>query len=43
MTAELLPWSEPVLDRSTVVNQEGLDKVRQARAADCNKWKAMTV
>lgn len=32
-----------MLGRSTVINQEGLDKVRPALAADSNEWKATVV
>jgi hypothetical protein len=31
---------EPAFERSEVLNQEGLDKVRPALAADSNEWKA---
>ena len=34
--AECRPVLEPALDRSTVINREGLDKVRPALAADSN-------
>ena len=33
---------EPTLERSTVINQEGLAKVRPALDADSNVWKATT-
>jgi hypothetical protein len=42
-TAEPSPGPEPALERSTVINQEGLGKVRQALAADTNEWKATKV
>ena len=31
------------LERSMVINREGLDKVRRALAADSNEWKATTI
>ena len=34
---------EPALERSTVVNQEGVDKIRPALAANSNEWKAVVV
>ena len=34
---------EPALDLSMVINQERLDKVRPALAADSNEWKVTTV
>ena len=37
------PVFKPAIERSVVVNQEGLDKVRPALAADSNEWKATTV
>jgi hypothetical protein len=43
MPAEPSPGLEPALERSTVINQEGLGKVRQALAADTNEWKATKV
>ena len=33
----------PTLERSAVINQEGLDKVRHALAVDSNEWKATAV
>ena len=32
---------EPAVERSVVVNQEGLDKVRPALASESNEWVAM--
>ena len=32
---------EPALERSTVVNQEGVDKIRPALAANSNEWNTM--
>ena len=37
------PDLEPALEQSMVINQEGLDKVRHALAADSNEWKATAV
>ena len=34
---------EPMLGRSMLINQEGLDKVRHALAADSNEWRATAV
>ena len=34
---------EPALEQSTVINQEGLDKVRHALAADSSEGKAIAV
>ena len=42
-SAEFLPGLEPALGRSTVIIQEGLDKIWPALAVDSNEWKAMTV
>ena len=32
---------EPAIERSVVVNQEGMDKVRPTLAADSNEWTVM--
>ena len=31
---------EPALEQSTVINQEGLDKIRPVLASNSNEWKA---
>ena len=43
MVMEPSPRLEPVLDQSTMINQEGLSKVCPALAADSNEWKATKV
>ena len=39
-SAEVSPAFEPAIERSVVVNREGLDKVRPILTSDSNEWGA---
>ena len=40
-SAPAMPVFEPAIERSVVLNQEAMGKVRPALAADFNEWGAM--